>query len=655
MITKTIGTLWRMSLQASVLILFLLTVHPFLKRYPKIYSYSLWVLVGISLLCPISIPSPFSLQPDLPDSMPFLENSQDTGTMENPENFQNPAASFGPLPENAQTTNPLQTGGSMRPDSGLQTQTPARSPEVNGKAGAGTAIHSLLCALYLTGVGIVSLRCFLQYRKVRRQTAAAVLEGGNVWLCETVSSPFIIGIRNPRILLPYTLTEPEKSHILQHERTHIRHHDPFARLLALICVCLHWWNPLVWLAACFMEQDMEMFCDESALQHATLTERKAYAKTLLSCAGRQSGLALGPAFGESNTERRVKNIMKKRKNNLIVLFCVTSLAVFCVVAFMTTPKAAQEAPNTQEAPVYFNYFALANGVVYQGLPEDEIADALPLPVRTDYCAIYNNELYYAANPVDHLLDYVADGHLAIYRCGLDGTNPQKILELPEINYITEMMLRDGYLYCGYLKTEDDDAVTVAKVRTSGEEFAEYQIPGEYGGWLLFSDGRAYSRALADNREMIFYVHHLETGETRELYRCSGYFLEDYSVCNGKLLLLLSNNENLTLLSVDENKNIRNYGNYEGLSGHLLSGKSTYCSINTALYQLDETKENWIPLENILPEGVQAYNITPLAEDGNLLYYIVGGEVPDDEWSNTFLMQYNTEEKECKLLRAYYSP
>lgn len=659
MVVKIIGTIWRMSVKASILILFILAVRPFLKRYPKIYSYVLWIFVGISLLFPMSISSPFSLQPNLPESMAFLEGSQDIGTktLAPSEKVQNPAQTSGLSSENtgAFGTSHGQSQTAMQPDGNLRIPAENGVSNPDDKPENQNLLLRLFCILYLAGLCIVSLCCITQYLRVRRRIASAVLEGGNVWLCEAVQSPFVIGIRKPRILLPYTLAEAEKSYILRHEKTHIRHHDPLARVIVLVCICLHWWNPFVWLASHFMEQDMEMFCDESTMQYANLNERKAYAKTLLSCAGRQSGLAVGLAFGESNTERRVKNIMKKRKNNLIVLFCVILLSVFCVAAFMTIPKAAEDQTKSQEAPVYFDDFALNDGVVYKGHPENEIEDALPLPVSTDYCAIYNNELYYTTDYIERSIDHVVDGHLTIYCCGLDGTNQRKLLDLPEIYTIMDMALRDGYLYCAYHKTENDDKIHIAKVQTSGEGLTEYEFSGEYGGLMLFWKDRAYSRSFGLDGNLIFYIHYLETGETKELYRCSGYFFEDYCVWNGKLLLLLYDNEDLTLFSVDEDRNIKNYGSYTGSLGRLLSGKSTYCSIDTALYRLDEKEDTWIPLENILPEGVESHTIFLLGEEGDDLYYTVSGEVPDNEWYNTFLVQYNTVLGQNKLLRTYYTP
>lgn len=652
MMVGILTKLWGMGGRASLLILFVLAARRVLKGYPKVYSYCLWIIVGIGLLCPLSIPSPFGLPSVLPDTGKLFGGGQGVGMRTLATNTD--ANGVADISGTASETPPVLDISAPQGTSGAQT---ALIPSKEQAAPGGSALSlKLLGALYLAGAAAVFGCCLVQYLQVRRRTALAVCDGGNVWLCDGMQSPFVIGVCKPRILLPYGLSELEKTHILLHERTHIRHHDPLARLISLLCVCLHWWNPLVWFAFRAMEQDMEMFCDESTLRYASLQERKAYAKTLLLCASQKSSIAIGPAFGESNTERRIENIMKKRKNNLIVLFGVFLLVIFSAAIFMTNPKAEER--ESGETPVYFDRFALADGKMYMNFSEDKLSDTrLALPVTTEYCAIYKNRLYYTTDYIDRTVDHVPGGQLTIYSCGLDGTDQQKILELPEIYMISGMELRDGHLYCSYRETENGDMHTVVRVSVSGEDRTEWRLAGRYGGLFRFMGNRAYSRNyIFGGREWVFYVHNLDTGESKEMYRCADdYFLEDYHVKDGNIVMLLYRDGKLRMLSVDEGGNVKEYGDFEGEFGRLLFGEAGYCSIGAAVYRLDEKQDVWLPLENVLPEHVQPYNISLVMEEGDDLYYIIWGEVPDDEWANTFLMQYNTKSGEGKLLRQYYSP
>ena len=359
-----ISRFWMMSLQAGILILIVLLVRALLKKYPKIYTYCLWSLVGVRLLCPIFVETAYSLQPDyMRVSNVVLEKSEQGMLQDN----QNGRSDFGqsidgkinlgvPATELSGTKDGQgYFGGQNNSGQGntgyntIKYNDNIQDYETEKGESVGDTIISeaqerldvfleIVAIIYVAGIFAVAVFYFLQYLVIRCRVSTAVRDSDNVWLCDNVSSPFVIGIIRPRIILPYTLSEKEKQYILRHEQTHIKHHDSFIRLIGLVCLCLHWWNPLVWLAVHKMNQDMEMFCDEAALKEADAGERKAYARTLLSFAARQNGFSVGLAFGESDTERRVKNIMNKRKGGLLTATAITVLAVFCVIAFMTIPK-----------------------------------------------------------------------------------------------------------------------------------------------------------------------------------------------------------------------------------------------------------------------------------------------------------------------------
>lgn len=349
--TAMIHTLWYMSFQACFLIIIVLVARVLLKKYSGFYTRLLWLLVIARLLCPVFIETRFSLQPGIPSPQTNISpevfslslrtagqltknwGQQDTGT----ENF--PAIKENA--ENLSVRNETVPTPALPSEKLLQTKVWGKtfnSPEKHSSQNLNYLL-SILPALSLAGTLITALVFLFQFLYLKQQLSTAICENGNIWLCEAITTPFVVGIFRPRIILPYHLKPEARAHILSHEQTHIRHHDPLLHMAGLVCLCLHWWNPFVWLAMRKINQDMEMYCDESTLRLAAQSQRKDYAKTLLSFAEQQSNLHAGPAFCESNTERRVKNIMKKRKKNLFVLGFVILLSIFCTVAFMTIPKA----------------------------------------------------------------------------------------------------------------------------------------------------------------------------------------------------------------------------------------------------------------------------------------------------------------------------
>lgn len=347
--TMIVSRLWLMSLQACALILIVLIARAVLKRYPKIYSYSLWLLVGLRLLCPVLVESPFSLQPAPGQVIDVMQDIGAEGQIS--VGAQDVTADGVPLPDTfpdngqGEPSFPMQgeriTAGNeavavpAAADGSEDSRMAGTDGGIMGRKSAADGLWNVLTIVYLAGAAVVSGFYLAQYLLMRRRVSAAVRAKGNVWYCDRIASPFVMGIFRTRIYMPYGLSAQERYYVLKHERTHIRHHDPVILLLGILCICLHWWNPLVWLAVHRMNQDMEMFCDEAALKGVQAQERKAYARTLLAFAARQNGFSIGLAFGESDTERRVKNLMRKRRGSIFIVFCIVLLAVFCVIALLT--------------------------------------------------------------------------------------------------------------------------------------------------------------------------------------------------------------------------------------------------------------------------------------------------------------------------------
>ena len=126
--------------------------------------------------------------------------------------------------------------------------------------------------------------------------------------------PFVLGLFRPRIYLPLGLSGAERAYVLAHERAHIRRLDHATRLLAHLALCLHWWNPLVYLALRLSARDMELSCDERVLSRADGDERAGYANALLDLSAAPARLPGTPlAFGESDAGARIKNVLRYRK------------------------------------------------------------------------------------------------------------------------------------------------------------------------------------------------------------------------------------------------------------------------------------------------------------------------------------------------------
>jgi hypothetical protein len=156
-----------------------------------------------------------------------------------------------------------------------------------------------------------------------------------------VETPFVFGLIQAKIYLPASLSETEKEHILLHERTHIRRFDHAIRLLSYLTLCIHWFNPLVWIAFWLSGKDMEMSCDESVINQLGHSVKKDYSQSLLNLSTGRTKLGLTPlAFGERDTKGRIKNILNYKKPSLCGGVFIYVLLIIIGIGFTTNPKVS---------------------------------------------------------------------------------------------------------------------------------------------------------------------------------------------------------------------------------------------------------------------------------------------------------------------------
>ncbi|MDF2594106.1 MAG: putative peptidase BlaR1 [Clostridia bacterium] len=140
-----------------------------------------------------------------------------------------------------------------------------------------------------------------------------------VYTLETLSTPVVVGVLKPRIIVPANLINADKrpilKNIISHEIVHIMRFDHLIKLTATLAACVHWFNPILWIALILAHKDRERACDEKVIQVSTRDIRKEYAKVLLNFSLEKSNLshiALA-AFGESDIKRRIKGILAYKK------------------------------------------------------------------------------------------------------------------------------------------------------------------------------------------------------------------------------------------------------------------------------------------------------------------------------------------------------
>jgi beta-lactamase regulating signal transducer with metallopeptidase domain len=162
---------------------------------------------------------------------------------------------------------------------------------------------TVLATIWLIGVTLMVLHGLASYFILKRRMRSARRLGANVFEAGGVQSPFVLGILSPKVFISPGMSAADREHCIDHELMHIRRHDNLSRIIAYSILCLHWFNPLVWLAYRLMGDDMEMSCDERVLRQAGRWQKRQYSKLLVAQATASPSIITSPlAFGSGNAE-----------------------------------------------------------------------------------------------------------------------------------------------------------------------------------------------------------------------------------------------------------------------------------------------------------------------------------------------------------------
>lgn len=322
MLGPLFSTVLNMSITASVVILVILPVQRLLKGSSKVISYALWAVVLFRLLCPFSLPAPFSLL-----SL-FQTSATETGQM-----------AYLPAPSTEQVPLPAPTPSTEEaplPDA----PSPAdNSPRFDWMEGA-----SILWAAGVVGMAGYSL---VQLIRLRKRLVGALPLDRTLRLADHIDTPFVLGLFRPKIYLPSHLSGQEQALIVCHERHHIRRGDPILRTVAYAALCLHWFNPLVWLAFRLSGRDMEMCCDEAVIRELGPEVRADYSACLLRFSAKGSLHFSAPlAFGEGDAKERIENIMTPRKKLPLAAAAAVGLCLLLTACLGANPQNAAETQTT---------------------------------------------------------------------------------------------------------------------------------------------------------------------------------------------------------------------------------------------------------------------------------------------------------------------
>ena len=322
-------SLLQMSFLGTVIILLIVVLRAVLiNRLPKKTFLILWWIALIRLLVPFSIKSVTSIY----------------------SLFQSIYSDINPV-RTAQTTTFLPINGNM--------------PEIaNGLSEAmvqRTESISILSVIWLAGLllcfgffAVSYIKCYREFRfslPVENDILEAWKEKHplkrslSIRQTETIAAPLSYGVIRPVILMPKN-TEWKNiyqlRYVLEHEYVHIRRLDMLTKLIMIAAVCIHWFNPLVWVMYILFNRDLELSCDETVVRRFGMDIKSVYATALISMEEKKSGLTpLCNSFSKNAIEERIRAIMKIKKTSKFAVI-ISAVLVICVTGGFATSASSLE-------------------------------------------------------------------------------------------------------------------------------------------------------------------------------------------------------------------------------------------------------------------------------------------------------------------------
>ena len=299
-----------MSFVASWLILAVILLRLALKKAPKWIACLLWGMVAVRLLCPVSLESSLSL---IPDAEPI---THDILIAEPPAIHEETA--FDPV------VNPiLPDVAPVTPDTSID---------------QGQIKTMLATFVWVIGIGVMLTYATFSYLHLHDKVRVSLHLRDNIWLCDEIATPFLLGVLRPKIYIPSGVEEKNLPHIIAHENAHLRRLDHWWKLLGFLALAIHWFNPLVWVAYILLCRDIELACDEKVVHTYAKKEAIAYSETLLSCSIHRRVFLVCPlAFSEVGVKERVNRVLQYKKPTIWAVILASAVCVVIAVCFLTNP------------------------------------------------------------------------------------------------------------------------------------------------------------------------------------------------------------------------------------------------------------------------------------------------------------------------------
>ena len=323
-----------MSFYGSIAIIAVLILRRCFNKLPKKITCLFWLVPGLRLLCPFNFSTVFSV-------MNFAKLSDKTDAkMDSVVNTVFPKVSARPLPSPSKLNSVTEASHGLNVMASFDPKT-------------------MMAYIWLAGAALI-----LAYLIIKTIMLLNVLKtakrapGKRYYESAAIDTSFVLGVIHPRIYMQSGLSEKEEAFILLHERTHIKYLDHITRIVGMLTVCLHWFNPFVWIAFSKLCADLEMRCDETVIEQMGARIRMEYCRSIVNHAMERAatdrGLSVafsGDNFRGREIKMRVRNLISYKKVSTIAAVLVAISAISLTAAVSTRAQADSSSAPAKDAEI----------------------------------------------------------------------------------------------------------------------------------------------------------------------------------------------------------------------------------------------------------------------------------------------------------------
>lgn len=356
--TEVFKTIFRLSMEGAIIAVFagiLLALMRFMSVSKKT-GFILWGVIAVRLICPIYIPVDYfsenllihmSEENDI-DTELFTARKQityDNYTLEELVEY----VEFGDAEFSAGYH---EMSGSSEKESRIQ------------KWFFETKVLDAVTVLWMSGVAFFCLYGVYSFIRFKKKLQFAMkASDGTYYEVDTIASPCVFGLIYPKIYLLLDMDEKSKKYALCHERHHIQNHDQIWKLLSYMIICVHWFNPILWVMYLEFQKYLEENCDEQVVNELGFEQKEDYCETILKMAVQKrrsvfSAMSLSEEHEQNEIKSRIKQILKyKRSKKSVQIVVALVFVVFGIFIFIGEKTIANEVDVSSEQEKNLTEFA----------------------------------------------------------------------------------------------------------------------------------------------------------------------------------------------------------------------------------------------------------------------------------------------------------